>query len=419
MIKSFITVAPTSDFSLQNLPYGVFIPVNSSTPRIGVAIGDLVLDLSVISQEGLLGDGSKEQRYFADSTLNRFMSQGRSVWSDVRKRLTTLLGADCPTLRDNKDLRAKAFSPIDQVKMVMPVEVKGYTDFYSSIHHATNVGTLMRGAANALPPNWKSLPIAYDGRAGSVVVSGTDIHRPKGQSRPSDDTPPVFGPSKALDFELELAFVVGTGTSLGESVSCKKAEDHIFGVVILNDWSARDIQKWEYQPLGPFLGKNFGTSISPWVVTLEALEPYKVKCPAQDPEPLDYLCPAGDLYNIELQVALKTARMPLNEEVIISRTNASTLYWTANQQLAHHTINGCSISTGDLFATGTISGPNPDSLGCLLELTKGGKEPIKLNNGEERRYLQDGDTVVMRGAAQGASGRVGFGEVRGTVLPAR
>lgn len=417
LTSSFIEVRPDSDFPIQNLPYGAFVPSGGGDVRIGVAIGDLVVDLSALATAGLLGDNAKQEGYFSDSSLNRFMNQGRAVWSSARRQLTTLLSADCPTLRDNADLRAKAFHRIDQVALQLPIEVSGYTDFYSSIDHARNVGALFRGAENALNPNWRWVPIAYDGRAGSIIASGTSVHRPLGQTRPSDEAPPVFGPSKALDFELELAFVVGVGSELGARISCEQVDDHVFGAVLLNDWSARDIQKWEYVPLGPFLGKNFGTSISPWVIPLEALEPFKVPAPQQDPAPLEYLHSSRMTFDIELEVAIRTARMKSEERSIVTRGNAKTLYWDHTQQLAHHTVNGCSLSTGDVYATGTISGPTPDSLGCLLELTKGGKEPLKLSNGEERRFLLDGDTVVMRGHCQGDGYRIGFGEVTGTILP--
>jgi fumarylacetoacetase len=301
----------------------------------------------------------------------------------------------------------------------MPIRIGGYTDFYSSIDHARNVGALFRDPANALSPNWRHIPIAYDGRAGSIVLSGTDLHRPCGQTRPSDDAPPVFGASRALDFELELAFVVGKGTQLGESISCSNVDDHVFGVALLNDWSARDIQKWEYQPLGPFLGKNFGTSISPWVVTLDALAPFEVDGQPQDPQPMEYLRSARRVFDMHLEVAIRSSKMPPGDAYVTTRSSAKYVYWDHQQQLAHHTVNGCPMSPGDLSATGTMSGPTPDSLGCLLEITKGGKEPVMLPTGEERRFLADGDSVRMRGWCDGDGYRVGFGEVVGTVLSAK
>lgn len=417
--RSFIDVPCDSDFPIQNLPYGAFVPKQGGAARIGVAIGDFVLDLSVLADAGLLGGDAQSKRYFSDPVLNRFMQQGRQTWRAVRGRLTHLLSTDCPELRDNSELRSRALCRRDQVTLGMPITVAGYTDFYSSIDHARNVGSLLRGPENALNPNWKHIPIAYDGRAGSVVVSGTNITRPCGQSKPSEELPPVFGPSKALDFELELAFVVGAESALGDQISCDRVDEHVFGAVLLNDWSARDIQKWEYQPLGPFLGKNFGTSISPWVVTLDALDAFRLDAAPQDPKPLPYLNSSRKVFDIHLEVGLRTASMKAGDAYITTRSNAKFLYWDHAQQLAHHTVNGCPVSSGDLYATGTISGPTPDSLGCLLEITKGGKEPIALPNGEERKFLADGDTISIRGWCQGDGYRVGFGEVCGTVLPAR
>jgi fumarylacetoacetase len=416
-LRSFIDMSPESDFPIQNLPYGSFTPPNGSGARIGVAIGDFVLDLSVLADAGLLGDEAQTERYFSDPVLNRFMERGRSVWRSTRQRITELLSKDCPILRDDTELRARALCPRKRVTLSIPIRVGGYTDFYSSIDHARNVGSLLRNPANALNPNWRHIPIAYDGRAGSIVVSGTNIHRPSGQTRPSEEAPPVFGLSKALDFELELAFVVGKGTVLGESIPCAEVDDHVFGAVLLNDWSARDIQKWEYQPLGPFLGKNFGTSISPWVVTLDALAPFAVEAQPQDPPPLEYLRSARQVFDLHLEVAIRTAKMVPEDAYVTTTSNAKFLYWDHTQQLAHHTVNGCPVSAGDLYATGTISGPTPDSLGCLLEITKGGKEPVKLPTSEERRYLADGDSVRMRGWCEGDGYRVGFGEVVGSILP--
>jgi len=395
------------------------MPANADTARIGVAIGDFVLDLSEVAEAGLLGDEARAERYFSDAVLNRYMERGHSVWRSTRQRITELLSKDCPTLRDDADLRARSLYPRNSVSLSMPIRVGGYTDFYSSIDHARNVGALFRDSANALNPNWRHIPIAYDGRAGSIVVSGTNIHRPLGQTRTSDDAPPVFGASRALDFELELAFVVGKGTQLGESISCSNVDDHVFGVVLLNDWSARDIQKWEYQPLGPFLGKNFGTSISPWVVTLDALAPFAVDAQPQDPQPMEYLRSARRVFDLHLEVAIRSSKMPPGDAYVTTRSNAKYVYWDHQQQLAHHTVNGCPMSPGDLYATGTMSGPTLDSLGCLLEITEGGKEPVILPTGEERRFLADGDSVRMRGWCDGDGYRVGFGEVVGTVLSAK
>jgi fumarylacetoacetase len=419
-LRTFLDVAPESNFPIQNLPYGVFSPEGRDA-RIGVAIGDYVLDLALLADRGLLGDEARRIGYFSARSLNSFMGQGRTVWSAVRSRISELLRHDCPTLRDNAALRAEVLYIAKNVMLHLPIEVAGYTDFYSSIDHARNVGALLRGADNALFPNWRHVPIAYDGRAGSVVVSGTPVRRPWGQMRPSEDAGPIFGPSKALDFELELAFVVGVASELGRPISCREVDDHVFGAVLLNDWSARDIQKWEYQPLGPFLGKNFCTSISPWVVPLEALEPFKVAATDQEPAALPYLQSARQVFNIELEVAVRSAQMSPLEESVVTRSNARYLYWDHYQQLAHHTVGGCSMSVGDLYATGTISGPQPESRGCLLELTEGGKKPLVLANGEERRYLLDGDSVTLRGWAEYSAGesryRVGFGEATGAILP--
>jgi len=301
--------------------------------------------------------------------------------------------------------------------MKLPTRIGNYTDFYSSYQHAHNVGTMLRGAENALMPNWKWLPVAYHGRASSVVVSGTDVRRPSGQTKAPDAAAPVFGPSKSFDYELEMAFLVGPGNSLGELVPIDSAADHIFGLVLMNDWSARDIQAWEYQPLGPFLAKNFATSISPWVVTLEALEPFRKPLSPQDPEPLPYLRAKNDFtFDIDLEAQLQTSSMKAPH--IITRTNFQNLYWSISQQLAHHTVNGCNLEPGDLLASGTISGPIEESRGCMLELTWRGANPLKLPNGETRKWLEDGDRLTITGWCQGDGYRVGFGEVSGRLLPA-
>jgi fumarylacetoacetase len=416
-LRSFIEVGHNSFFPIQNLPYGIFQP-RGLPLRAGVAIGEMVLDLSVMAESGLLGEQVKTKHFFADTTLNRFIASGPATWSCIRSAVTRLLSADCPDVRDSAELRGRALHRITDVTLHLPIEVKGYTDFYSSIEHATNVGALFRGRENALMPNWRHVPIGYDGRASSIVVSGTNFHRPKGQSKPSETEPPVFGPSSNVDIEVELAFLIGQENALGEAVSVDVAEKHIFGAILLNDWSARDIQKWEYQPLGPFLGKNFCTSVSPWVVTMAALEPFKVPARIQEPPPLPYLQSARRVFDINFEVSLRSAAMGSEAEQVICRTNSNKLYWDHCQQLAHHTSNGCRIQVGDIFATGTISGEAPDSLGSLLELTSGGSKPITLSSGEERRSLQDGDTVTMRGWCQGDGYRIGFGEVTGSVLPA-
>jgi len=328
------------------------------------------------------------------------------------------LSKDERILRDNKDLQTKALVHQNDVEMFLPAKIGDYTDFYASKEHATNVGTMWRGKENALMPNWIHLPVGYHGRASSVVVSGTSVRRPRGQTRPDETAPPIFGPCKVLDFELEMAFFVGPGNKMGEPISIMNAEDHIFGLVVMNDWSARDVQKWEYQPLGPFTGKNWATSISPWVVTLEALEPFRVAGPVQDPKPLEYLeDKIIGSYDINLSAALQTKAMKSPQ--IVSNTNFKFMYWTMKQQLVHHSVTGCNMCTGDLIGSGTISGSTPDSLGSLIEITWGGKNPIVLKEtNEERKYIQDGDTVILSAFCQGDGYCVGFGECVGTILPA-
>ena len=410
---SFIEVAANSDFPLQNLPYGVFQPQGEAA-RVGVAIGREVVDLAALEAAGLLQTGSTP--VFNQTTLNAFIALGRPVWQQVRARLQQLLSADCAELRDNADLRQQAFYPQADVVMLLPIEVPGYTDFYSSKEHAYNVGCMFRDPKNALLPNWSELPVGYNGRASSVVVSGTDLVRPSGQIKLPNEERPVFSACRKLDFELETGFIVGKATALGETIAIDDAENHIFGMVLLNDWSARDIQQWEYVPLGPFNSKTFGTSISPWVVTLEALEPFRSAAPAQDPQPLAYLRASNNSnYDIQLQVAIATE----DSETVISNTNFKYMYWSMAQQLTHHTIAGCNVRVGDLMGSGTISGPEKDSRGSLLELTWNTTEPLTLEGGEQRGFLEDGDTLIMRGHCEQDGLRIGFGEVRGTVLPAK
>src|SRR5213595_2882084 len=431
--QSFINVPPDSDFPIQNLPFGVFKP-REGNARAGVAIGDLILDLSVLEARGFFSDvvaaavpsgrnrnlppeTAAATTLFASDALNAFMALGRPAWKKTRDILQNLLSAETGTLRDNEELRARAFHKQNEVTMQLPARIGDYTDFYSSYHHAHNVGTMLRGPENALMPNWKWLPVAYHGRASSIVVSGTEVKRPHGQTNPADASAPVFGSSKSLDFELETAFFIGQGNPLGQSVSIDHAEDHIFGIVLMNDWSARDIQTWEYQPLGPFLAKNFCTTISSWVVTLEALEPFRKNLAAQDPAPLPYLKRANDFtFDIHLEAHLQTTKM--REAQTITRTNFQNLYWSIAQQLAHHTVNGCNLQPGDLLASGTISGPTEESRGCMLELTWRGANPLKLPNGETRKWLEDGDTLTITGWCQGDGYRVGFGEVSGCIVPA-
>ncbi len=417
-LRSFIEVARDSHFPIQNLPFGVFKPAQGGA-RVGVAIGELILDLAVLEENGTFRSPEFQDReVFAASSLNGFLSLGRPAWRKAREVIQHLLAADTADLRDDAALRARAFHAQKDVTMLLPARIGGYTDFYSSYHHAHNVGTMLRGPENALMPNWKWLPVAYHGRASSIVPSGTDVRRPRGQIKPPDAEAPIFSASRAFDYELEMAFLIGPSNPLGQPVPIAQAAEHIFGMVLMNDWSARDVQTWEYQPLGPFLAKNFCTSISPWVVTLDALEPFRQPLPAQDPEPLAYLRAPNDCtYDIQLEASLRSATMDAPHP--ITRTNFKYLYWSIAQQLAHHTVGGCNLQPGDLLASGTISGPTEDSRGCMLELTWRGANPIKLPNGETRKWLEDGDALTITGWAEGDGYRVGFGEVTGRILPAR
>ncbi len=416
-LRSFIPVAPDSHFPIQNLPYGVFRPRAGGPPRVGVAIGDLVLDLALLEKERCLkGQMMLEDiPIFGRPSLSLLIALGGLA--DVRTHISRLLSGADPALQNNARLREQAFYKQSEVDMLLPVEVLDYTDFYSSKEHATNLGTMFRGPENALLPNWSHLPVAYHGRTSSIVVSGTDIYRPCGQTKKDEDPSPTFGPSRMLDFELEVGFFIGKGNVLGRPIPIDQARQHIFGMVLVNDWSARDIQRWEYQPLGPFLGKNFTTSISPWVVPLEALDPFRTTGPVQDPEPLPYLRNNGERgYDIQLEVWLQGQEMSAPH--CISRTNYKYLYWDIAQQVAHHTVNGCNLRLGDLIASGTISGPDPSSYGSLIELAWQGTKPITLPDGETRTALLDGDRVTMTGWCQGDGYRVGFGEVTGRILPA-
>ncbi len=416
-LRSFIDVPAGSHFPIQNLPFGVFRR-GAAVPRAGVAIGAFVLDLAELSEAGLLDGVPLPAGFFArQRTLNALMAQGRDVCRAVRARISRLLRHDEPRLRDDEAMRRRALVPVAEVEMLLPADIGDYTDFYSSREHATNVGTMLRGAEHALQPNWVHLPVAYHGRASSVVVSGTDVRRPRGQTRADDAPRPTCGPTRALDFELELGAFIGASNPLGQPIPVDEAAQHLFGMVLVNDWSARDVQRWEYQPLGPFLAKNFATSVSPWVVTLDALEPFRTAGPPQDPEPLAYLRGGADAaYDIHLEVWLQTPAMPRPKR--ISATNARYLYWSVAQQVAHHTVNGCNLRPGDLLASGTISGPSPDSLGSLLELAWKGTRPLSLEGGETRVFLQDGDVLTLTGWCEGPGYRVGFGEVTGRVAPA-
>lgn len=415
-MKSFVNYDQNSDFSIHNIPFGVAV-FNKEYIACATRIGDVVVDLATLYDFGYLDEiEGLTDNVFEAYTLNEFIELGKSVTNNVRLRIQELLLENSKLSNDEKTI-AECFYEIDEVKMLMPVHVPNYTDFYSSIEHATNVGKMFRDPANALLPNWKHLPVGYHGRASSIVVSGTEIHRPKGQMKPADAEKPIFGPCKQLDFELEMAFIVNKNTEMGESISTKDAEEAIFGMVIFNDWSARDIQSWEYVPLGPFLAKNFGSSISPWVVTLEALEPFRTTSPKQEPEVLDYLKFEGDKnFDINLEVYIQPEN---GTENLICQSNYKFMYWNMNQQLAHHTVNGCNVEVGDMYASGTISGAENNSFGSMLELTWRGQNPIKLSNGTERKFIDDNDTVIMKGFAEKDGIRVGFGEVEGKILPAK
>ncbi|MFC6997573.1 fumarylacetoacetase [Rufibacter roseus] len=416
-IHSWIQIAPDCDFQLQNLPFGIFQTVDRD-PRVGVAIGDYIVDVYALTQHRLFDMlDIDDPTVFHRPYLNDFMALGRPIWRQVRERISELLRNDNPEIRDNRELMYECLVKQKDAQMLMPVKVPNYTDFYSSIDHATNVGSMFRDPANALLPNWKHLPVGYHGRASSIIPSGAPIRRPKGQTKPADADAPVFGPTKQLDFELEVAFITGQATVLGTSLTTLEAEEYIFGLVLFNDWSARDIQAWEYVPLGPFLAKNFASSISPWVVTLDALEPFRVLGPKQDPKVLPYLEYSGDgNFDIQLDVTLQAPG--LEQEISICRSNYKYLYWNMNQQLAHHTVNGCNIEVGDMYASGTISGPTPDSYGSMLELTWRGTKPLQLPDGTERKFLHDGDIITMRGYAEKNGIRVGFGEVRTEIMRA-
>ncbi len=403
-------------FPLQNLPYGIFS--RSGEPaRPAVAIGTEVLDLAALEAAGLLTCGDRGP-FFAGASLNPFMDAGADVWAEVRARLTDLLAADGdPSVRNDAALRQGALIPQDQVILHLPFEVRGYTDFYAGWQHAFNVGSLFRGPDNALPPNWLHIPIGYNGRASTVVVSRTEIRRPLGQTRPPGTDAPVFGPCKRLDIELEFGAVLGRGNAMGQPISVAEADEMIFGYVLLNDWSARDIQAWEYRPLGPFQAKAFATSIGPWVVTKAALEPFRVATPPREQPLLPYLEEPGPLlYDIELEVWMQPGDS--SEACRISQTNTRNLYYSAAQQLAHHAIGGCKMEVGDLLGSGTISGPDKSGFGSLLEMTWGGKEPLALSGGQTRTFIEDGDSLTLRGWAQGPDYRIGFGDCEGTILPA-
>ncbi|MBL7473605.1 fumarylacetoacetase [Robertkochia sediminum] len=412
--RSWIEVQKNSDFPIQNIPFGVFL-TRDDVITIGTRIGDKAIDLGALHQLGYFKDIPLTDDIFLQDTLNDFISDGKKTWRLVRNRIAEIFDKNNPQLRDHAEHRKAVLFDLEEIEMQLPVLIGDYTDFYSSKEHATNVGSMFRDPDNALLPNWLHIPVGYHGRSSTIIPSGHAIHRPVGQTLPAGSETPVFGPSKLVDFELEMAFITTDANHMGESIPVTEAEDYIFGMVLFNDWSARDIQKWEYVPLGPFLAKNFASSISPWIVTLDALEPYRTKGPEQSPQPLPYLQYEGPgSFDINLQVDLSPEG---GEAKTITRSNFKYMYWTMAQQLAHHTVNGCKVNSGDMMGSGTISGPTPDSYGSMLELTWKGENPITLADGSERKFIQDGDTVTMKGYCDNGTTRIGFGQVRTKLLP--
>ncbi|MCF6132248.1 fumarylacetoacetase [Flavobacterium wongokense] len=412
--KSWLTVPKDSDFPIQNIPFGVFL-TKEDVITIGTRIGDYAIDLGALQQLNYFEGIDLTDDMFMQDSLNDFISDGKKTWRAVRNRIGDIFDHGNPELRDRKDHREVVIFKMEDVEMQLPVIIGDYTDFYSSKEHATNVGKMFRDPENALLPNWLHIPVGYHGRSSTIVPSGIPVHRPMGQTIPNNDNIPVFGPSKLIDFELETAFITTDANIMGENIPINEAEDYIFGMVLLNDWSARDIQKWEYVPLGPFLAKNFASSISPWIVTMDALEPFRCKGPMQEPTPLPYLQQKGkNAYDINLEVYIEPENV---EPSLVCKSNFKYMYWSMAQQLTHHTSNGCRINSGDMLGSGTISGPTPDSFGSMLELTWGGKNPIRMNDGSERKFVNDNDTVIMKGFCQNSSVRIGFGEVSSKLLP--
>ena len=412
-MKSWLDIPSNSDFSIHNLPFGIF-STKKKTKRVGIAIGNYVIDLLVCNSLDVFNELKIQNSVFENNFLNNFIELGKDLTSQVRETIQFELTNVGSKLKDNSD----CIISIDSVEMHLPVKVGDYTDFYSSIEHASNIGSMFRDPSNPLLPNWKHIPVGYHGRASSIIVSGTNIQRPKGQILPVNSETPIFSSSKRIDFELEMGYIIGKNTELGSSVSTSDAEDYIFGKVLFNDWSARDIQKWEYVPLGPFLGKSFASSISPWVVTLQALTPFKVKGPIQDPEVLDYLKFDG-MKNYDINLSVSITPENSNIESVVCKSNFKFMYWNMIQQVAHHTVNGCNLNIGDMMASGTISGHNKDSYGSMLELSWGGKNPIELTDGSKRTFINDLDTITMRGYCEKNDIRVGFGEVKSKLLASK
>lgn len=414
-LKSWINVPENSDFPIQNLPFGIFTNENKS-PRVCSRIGDFVVDIAALAKFGFFNDIDFDEFTLSKSVLNDFISLGKPTTNAVRERIGQLLRADCAELKNNASAVDMCIVPTEEAVMLLPVQIGDYTDFYASREHATNVGTMFRGIENALMPNWLHLPVGYHGRSSSIIASETPIRRPKGQMIPNGPEQPVYGACRLLDFELEMAFIVGKDNELGEPIDINNAEEHIFGMVLFNDWSARDIQKWEYVPLGPFLGKNFASSISPWIVTMEALAPFRCESPTQELTPLPYLQGQKEAsFDINISMGIQPKD---GEEKIVTNSNFKYMYWTMEQQLAHHTVNGCNMRVGDMCGSGTISGPTPDSYGSMLEISWRGTKPVDMPDGSQRKFINDGDTVKMYGYCEKDGLRIGFGEVSTEVLPA-
>jgi len=411
---SWLHVGKNSDFPIQNIPFGVFL-TRDDIITIGTRIGDTAVDLGALHQLGYFEGIPLTDDIFLQDTLNDFIADGRKTWRLVRNKIAEIFDKNNSILQSNKKHKEIVLFRLDEIEMQLPVHIGDFTDFYASREHATNVGTMFRGKDNALMPNWLHLPVGYHGRSSSIIPSGIPIHRPQGQTIPADSETPVFGPSKLVDFELEMAFITTDANDLGEPIPIEEAEEYIFGLVLLNDWSARDIQKWEYVPLGPFLAKNFASSISPWIVTLDALEPFRVESPKPVKPQLPYLQYEGKKsYDIHLEMAIKPENA---KEKVVCKSNFKYMYWNMSQQLTHHTSNGCPVNSGDMMGSGTISGPTPDSYGSMLELTWRGENPLKMKDGSERKFINDHDTVIMRGHSENDDVRIGFGEVSTQLLP--
>lgn len=413
--KTWLETSADTDFPIQNIPFGVFL-TRDDIITIGTRIGDFAIDLGALHQLGYFSEIPLTDDIFLQDSLNDFIADGRKTWRAVRNRISELFEAGNEELRDKKEHCERVIFAMEEVEMQLPVQIGDYTDFYSSKEHAVNLGSIYRDPQNALLPNWMHLPVAYHGRSSSIIPSGIPVHRPQGQKLPNGATNPIFGPSRQLDFELEMAFITTAANELGQPIPVDQAEEYIFGLVLFNDWSARDIQRWEYAPLGPFLGKNFASSVSPWIVTLDALEPFRTASPKPEKELLPYLQYSGKkTFDINLEVSIQPEG---KAETVVTHSNFKYLYWNMSQQLAHHTINGCPVNSGDMMGSGTISGDTPKSFGSMIELSWKGSKPVKLDEGGDRKFIEDKDTVIMRGHCEKAgAARIGFGEVKTKILP--